>query len=85
VLNTPGHCQNFRSAPQKQPIPNKACSIVSGNGGTIGLPVTKCLFVTGMGAFRPGKASLGSGRVSFFDEKIMACGIFIRLFGQGLL
>ncbi len=54
--------------------------MVSGNGGVIGLPVTKCLFTTGMGVFRPGKACLGSGRVSFFDAKIMACGIFIKLF-----
>jgi hypothetical protein len=57
----------------------------SGNGGAIGLPFVKCLLVTGMGVVLPGKASLGSGKVSFFDEKIMACGIFIRLFGRGLI
>jgi hypothetical protein len=35
--------------------------------------------------FLPGKASLESGKVSFFDEKIIACGIFIKLLDQGLL
>jgi hypothetical protein len=41
--------------------------------------------VTGIGVSRPGNACLESGRISFFDEKIIACGIFISVFGQGLL
>jgi hypothetical protein len=38
-----------------------------------------------MGVFRPGKASLRFGSVNFLDEKVMACGIFIRLIGEGYI
>jgi hypothetical protein len=44
----------------------------SENGGTIGLPLTKCLFVTETGVFLPGSAFEGSGKTVFFEEKIIA-------------
>ena len=40
VLNTPGVCQNLRSAPQKQPRPNTAVWYPSGHGPCSGLPFT---------------------------------------------
>ena len=70
-----GYCQNFRSAPQKQPNANTACCKCSGNGGAIGLPVIKCRLVMGIGVDLPASALAGSGKTSFFDEKIMAYGM----------
>ena len=40
VAVTPGTFQNFRSTPQKQPMPNMACSVPAGNGGWSRAPFT---------------------------------------------
>ena len=39
---TPGNVQNFRSAPQKQPMPKTAFSNPAGNGPSIGVCNTVC-------------------------------------------
>src|SRR5664280_1206115 len=49
VVKTPLCCQNFFSAPQKQPIPKSARCIPSGNGGSNGWPLTKCAVGTSVG------------------------------------
>src|SRR6266852_1352724 len=66
----PGACQNLRSAPQKQPIPNIAISSPAGNGGWMRLPLTKCLAGTlKLGAARPGSARSAVG-ISVFLRRI---------------
>ena len=61
-MYTPGVCQKPRSAPQKQPMPKIAVSTPSGNGGSSGVPSTKCVSGTWNGRVsRPGSASAGSG------------------------
>src|SRR5215210_9285801 len=56
----PSICQNLRSAPQKQPRPNTAVLIPSGNGALRGVPSTACLSGTlNAGRSRPGSASVG--------------------------
>ena len=42
-------------------MPNSAISIPSGNGGSNGLPFTKCISGTGTRMSRPGSASSGEG------------------------
>ena len=60
VEYTPGVCQNFRSAPQKQPMPNTAVCIPSGHGGVSGEPSTKWRSGTGIvWSVRPGRAASG--------------------------
>src|SRR3990170_707034 len=54
----PGACQNIRSAPQKHPMPKMAVSEPSGNGGTIGVPCTRCSPRPLIGSPRPGGACL---------------------------
>jgi hypothetical protein len=53
---------------------------LTGNGGMIGLPVTKCLLVMGIAVSLPGNASAGLGKMSFFDDKIIVYGILEQLF-----
>src|SRR6266446_4646240 len=53
--------QNLRSAPQKQPSPNTACSRPCGYGGCSGRPLTKWLAAVGIGLARPGSASAALG------------------------
>ena len=43
VVKTPSVSQKRRSAPQKQPSPNTACSRFSSKGPRIGLPFTWCI------------------------------------------
>src|SRR5690242_19634102 len=61
VTTTPGVSQNLRSAPQKQPIPNTACSVPSGKGGCSGRPFTAWCSGTGIDSSRPGRASAAVG------------------------
>ena len=73
MVYTPGISQNIRSAPQKQPMPNTACSRPSGKGGASGVPSTKCLPGTGIFSGRPGSASSGAGiSVLCFEKKSIA-------------
>src|SRR5205823_107765 len=54
------------SAPQKQPMPNIACSTPPGNGGCRRWPFTKCVSGTRICSSRPGNASSFDGiRTSF--------------------
>ena len=46
----------FRSAPQKHPMPNMASWTPVGNGGCRRLPLTKCAAGTGIASGRPGSA-----------------------------
>src|SRR5690606_39753533 len=58
VEYTPGVCQNRRSAPQKQPSPNTAVLMPSGNGGLIRRSGwTACSSGVTSGSGRPGRAS----------------------------
>jgi len=57
-----------------------ACRRLAGKGGTIGLLITKCLLVMGIFVSRPDNASERSGKVSFFDEIIMAYGMLVEEF-----
>ena len=50
-------------------MPNRASSICSGKGGSIGVPSTKCGAVTGIASARPGRASSGSIIWTFILEK----------------
>src|SRR5205809_2480714 len=52
--------QKAFSAPQKQPIPNTACSNPSGNGASRRLPFTKWVSGTGIFSLRPPRASPSS-------------------------
>src|SRR5882724_217999 len=54
-------CQNLRSAPQKQPSPNTACSRPAGYGGCSLRPLTKWVVAVGIGVARPGSASAALG------------------------
>jgi chromate reductase len=60
----------LRSAPQKQPIPNTARSVRSGNGGTMRWPVTKWVSPTGIGVLRPRTASSAEGMRAFFVKNM---------------
>src|SRR5262245_54899616 len=42
-------------------MPNTARSVSSGNGGSSGVPSTKCVSGTGIGVSRPGSASSAAG------------------------
>src|SRR6266404_8759885 len=53
--------QNLRSAPQKQPSPNTACSRPCGYGGCSLRPLTKWVAAVGIGVARPGSASAALG------------------------
>src|SRR5690606_15961795 len=57
---TPSSVQKCRSAPQKQPSANTACSSGSGNGGRMGRPCTKCRLSSAIGVSRPGRSRPGS-------------------------
>src|SRR6478672_5135107 len=60
----------MRSAPQKQPSPNIACSRPAGNGGWMRLPLTKCSAGTAKaGLARPGSARSAVG-ISAFLRRI---------------
>src|ERR687887_139017 len=63
---TPGASQNLRSAPQKQPMPNTACSAPCGKGGWRAASSTWCLAGTGIFCARPGSAVSRVGISSFF-------------------
>src|SRR5690242_14353070 len=63
--------QNFRSAPQKQPSPNTACSRASGYGGSKVRPLTKWRVAVGIGVARPGKASFALGSAVVLRMKNM--------------
>ena len=66
LVYTPGVVQNRRSAPQKQPMPNSACCIPTGNGAFSGWPLTKWRSGAGICAARPGSVrSAGSSVFSF--------------------
>src|SRR5687767_12708087 len=52
--------QNFRSAPQKQPMPNTAVRVPSGNGPASGVPSTWWVAGICMASARPGRASAAS-------------------------
>src|SRR5438874_489047 len=70
VEYTPFSCQNFRSAPQKQPIAKMARSKPPGNGGVRRWPFTKCASGTCTGSVCPGNASafeLGFRREQLLD------------------
>ncbi len=56
VVYTPDASQNFRSAPQKHPIPTTIISSPSGKGGRSGAPSTSCAAGTGISRSRPGNA-----------------------------
>ncbi len=71
VVNTPSASQNFRSAPQKQPIPTISCWNPSGNGGSSGVPSTKCSSGTGISSSRPGSASSGAMTLVCFVNRPM--------------
>ncbi len=58
---TPGACQSFRSAPQKQPMPNIASLEPSGNGGRMRDPRTTCASATSTASARPGSARSREG------------------------
>src|SRR5581483_1061881 len=53
--------QNLRSAPQKQPSANTACSRPCGYGGFRLWPLTKWVVAVGMACARPGSASVALG------------------------
>jgi hypothetical protein len=60
--------QNFRSAPQKQPIPNIAVSKPAGYGPFNGRPKMKCSSAVGSAAGRPLRAVSRVGISVFFLE-----------------
>src|SRR5436190_1222031 len=70
---TPFNCQNLRSAPQKQPMPNIARSRPSGNGGSSRCPLTKCAAGTCIRSARPGNASSLDGKPCGFFDHICNC------------
>src|SRR5882724_7995046 len=53
--------QNLRSAPQKQPSANTACSRPAGYGGCSLRPLMKCVAAVGIGVARLGSASAALG------------------------
>src|ERR1019366_3439654 len=68
VEQTPGSCQNLRSAPQKHPIANIARSRPAGNGASRRWPLTKCLSGTSRRSSRPGSASAFDGIFSGLEN-----------------
>src|SRR5438046_10283022 len=77
VLYTPRSCQNFRSAPQKQPIPNIARARPSGNGGDTRFRFTKCKSEMLIRSARPGNVSAADGIVVGFLVNMTSCSIRI--------
>src|SRR5260221_10036012 len=68
---TPGVCQNFFSAPQKQPRPNTAVRVPSGHGPVSDAPFTKWRAGATMGSDRPLRASSGLGMDAFRPNRNM--------------
>src|SRR5579862_5269001 len=65
----------MRSAPQKQPSPNIACSSPEGKGGCRRAPLTKCsVGMAKTGRSRPGKARSAVGISVFLRRICHMCG-----------
>src|SRR5205823_1998435 len=74
----------FRSAPQKQPMPNIARARPSGNGGDKRFRFTKCNSGIGIRSARPGNASAADGIVIDFFVNMTTYSVrTIRLSGGG--
>src|SRR3954452_8486495 len=73
-----GSSQKPFSAPQKQPMPNTARSVPSGNGGSSGVPSTKWRSGTGIFSSRPGRASSGAGMAVLCPSSLSSTSTSLR-------